>query len=328
MRGAATSGSTSSCWPGWPSWSSPTPCSRRDLPLRLASGWGRDEDRIRYVRRSVTAGDDSAAVTFDAVKDRLFFLRRSGTLDRLLALFGERPELRHHELADWLAAEHGAAPAECEAYVGALLQLGMVRVPCLDTEVHDGDPLRAFQRSLTALDRPWAHTLAELLDRPAAVLERYPAAGQGERAELLRALRAGLRAAQEELGERTAALPQTLLYEDVSAGTDVSAAAPPGRRPGAARCARSSGSSRPSTSRSPSGSPSRASSPPVTARAAAARTCWAWCTTSTRTSSTSTCRSRPAARPSTRAGSTCPRRTGSACRASAPLTRRGAASSA
>ncbi|WP_031152036.1 lantibiotic dehydratase [Streptomyces xanthophaeus] len=203
------------------------PVRRRDLPLRLASGWGRDEDRIRYVRRSVTAGDDSAAVTFDAVKDRLFFLRRSGTLDRLLALFGERPELRHHELADWLAAEHGAAPAECEAYVGALLQLGMVRVPCLDTEVHDGDPLRAFQRSLTALDRPWAHTLAELLDGPAAVLERYPAAGQGERAELLRALRAGLRAAQEELGERTAALPQTLLYEDVSAGTDVSAAAPP-----------------------------------------------------------------------------------------------------
>ncbi|WP_412075071.1 lantibiotic dehydratase [Streptomyces xanthophaeus] len=202
------------------------PVRRRDLPLRLASGWGRDEDRIRYVRRSVTAGDDSAAVTFDAVKDRLFFLRRSGTLDRLLALFGERPELRHQELADWLAAEHGAPPAECEAYVGALLQLGMVRVPCLDTEVHDGDPLRAFQRSLAALDRPWAHTLGALLDGAAEALERYPAAGQSERAELLRALRSGLRAAQEELGERGAALPQTLLYEDVSAGRDVRAATP------------------------------------------------------------------------------------------------------
>ncbi|MFD3699104.1 lantibiotic dehydratase [Streptomyces sp. NPDC058646] len=202
------------------------PVRRRDLPLRAAPGWGRDEDRIRYVRRSVTAGDDSAAVTFDAVKDRLFFLRRSGTLDRLLALFGERPELRHQELADWLAAEHGAPPAECEAYVGALLQLGMVRVPCLDTEVHDGDPLRAFQRALAALDRPWARTLAALLDGPAEALERYPAAGQSERAELLRALRSGLRRAQEELGEREAALPQTLLYEDVSAGRDVGAAAP------------------------------------------------------------------------------------------------------
>ncbi|MFI5669336.1 lantibiotic dehydratase [Streptomyces sp. NPDC051704] len=202
------------------------PVRRRDLPLRPAPGWGREDDRIRYVRRSVTAGDDAAAVTFDAVKDRLFFLRRSGTLDRLLALFAQRPELRHQELADWLASEHGAAPADCEAYIGALLQLGMVRAPCLDTEVHDGDPLRAFQRSLSALERPWADDLAALLDAPAAVLERYPAAGAGERAELLRGLRSGLRRVQGELGSPDAALPQTLLYEDVSAGRELPCPAP------------------------------------------------------------------------------------------------------
>ncbi|WP_030864041.1 lantibiotic dehydratase [Streptomyces sp. NRRL F-2747] len=202
------------------------PVRRRDLPLRPAPGWGREDDRIRYVRRSVTAGDDAAAVTFDAVKDRLFFLRRSGTLDRLLALFAQRPELRHRELADWLAAEHGAAPADCEAYIGALLQLGMVRAPCLDTEVHDGDPLRAFQRSLSALERPWADDLAALLDAPAAVLERYPAAGAGERAELLRGLRSGLRRVQRELGCPDAALPQTLLYEDVSAGRELACPEP------------------------------------------------------------------------------------------------------
>ncbi|MGJ3558329.1 lantibiotic dehydratase [Streptomyces sp. INA 01156] len=34
-------------------------------------GLGRDADRIRYVRHVMTAGDDSAAVTFDAVRDRL-----------------------------------------------------------------------------------------------------------------------------------------------------------------------------------------------------------------------------------------------------------------
>ncbi|MFI5999401.1 lantibiotic dehydratase [Streptomyces sp. NPDC051366] len=197
------------------------PVRRRDLPLRPASGWGREDDRIRYVRRSVTAGDDAAAVTFDAVKDRLFFLRRSGTLDRLLALFADQPELRHQELAGWLAAEHGAAQADCEAYIGALLQLGMVRVPCLDTEVHDGDPLRAFQRSLAALERPWADALAALLDGPAAVLERYPAAGSGERAELLRELRCGLHRVRAELGSPDAVLPQTLLYEDVSAGREL-----------------------------------------------------------------------------------------------------------
>lgn len=202
------------------------PVRRRDLPVRLASGWGHEEDRIRYVRRSVTAGDDAAAVTFDAVKDRLFFLRRSGTLDRLLGLFSERPELRHRELTDWLAAEQDADPADCEAYVSALLQLGMVRVPCLDTEVHSGDPLRSFQRSLASLERPWADRLAALLEAPAEALAGYPAAGHAERAGLLRALRTGLRRVQEELGAPDAALPQTLLYEDVSAGREIPCPAP------------------------------------------------------------------------------------------------------
>lgn len=197
------------------------PERRRDLPLRLASGWGHEDDRIRYVRRSVTAGDDTAAVTFDAVKDRLFFLRRSGTLERLLGLFAERPELRHRELTDWLAAEHAAGPEECEAYVSALLQLGMVHVPRLDTEVHSGDPLRSFRQALTSLDRPWADRLAALLEAPAAALAGYPAAVHAERADLLRVLRSGLRRAQEELGAPDAALPHTLLYEDVSAGDEL-----------------------------------------------------------------------------------------------------------
>ncbi|MFJ3876105.1 lantibiotic dehydratase [Streptomyces sp. NPDC090077] len=219
------------------------PVRRRDLPLRPAPGWGREEDRIRYVRRSVTAGDDTAAVTFDAVKDRLFFLRRSGTLDRLLALFAERAEgaadgdghgLRHQELADWLAAEHGAAPEECEAYIGALLQLGMVRVPCLDTEVHGGDPVRSFQRALSGLERPWADELAALLEEPARLLERYPLAGRAERRALLSDLRAALRRAQEELGAPAdAPLPQTLVYEDTSAGRDLPAALPAWAEPGA-----------------------------------------------------------------------------------------------
>ena len=46
----------------------------------------------------MTAGDDSAAVSFDAAHDRLFFLRHSGTLERMIALFrGERP-LRYAEV--------------------------------------------------------------------------------------------------------------------------------------------------------------------------------------------------------------------------------------
>ncbi|MFD8105181.1 lantibiotic dehydratase [Streptomyces microflavus] len=197
------------------------PARRADLPVAPASGWGRDDDRVRYVRRWVTAGDDDTAVTFDAVKDRLFFLRRSGTLDRLLTLFEERSGtvLRYRDLVEWLARDQGAAREECEQYLGALLDVGMVQVPCLRTEVHDTDPLRAFQGALRGLERPWADRLADRLEEPARCVERFADASADERRALLDALRAGLRAIQEEeLGVDRAKVPQTLLYEDAAAG--------------------------------------------------------------------------------------------------------------
>ncbi|MFC8729115.1 lantibiotic dehydratase [Streptomyces bacillaris] len=197
------------------------PARRADLPVAPASGWGRDDDRVRYVRRWVTAGDDDTAVTFDAVKDRLFFLRRSGTLDRLLGLFEERrgSVLRYGELVEWLARDQGAAREECEQYLGALLDVGMVQVPCLRTEVHDTDPLRAFQGALGGLERPWADRLADRLEGPARCVERFADASPEERRVLLDALRAQLRAVQEEeLGAERAKVPQTLLYEDAAAG--------------------------------------------------------------------------------------------------------------
>ncbi|NUS80617.1 MAG: lantibiotic dehydratase [Streptomyces sp.] len=197
------------------------PARRADLPVALASGWGRDDDRVRYVRRWVTAGDDDTAVTFDAVKDRLFFLRRSGTLERLLGLFEERGTLRYGELSAWLAADRDAPADEVEQYLEALLDLGMVQVPCLRTEVHDTDPLRAFQKSLRALGRPWAAQLADRLDGPIACVDGFAVAGPAERGELLRRLREGLRTVQEDLGAERARVPQTVLYEDVAAGRDV-----------------------------------------------------------------------------------------------------------
>ncbi|ARF72994.1 lantibiotic dehydratase [Kitasatospora albolonga] len=197
------------------------PARRADLPVAPASGWGRDDDRVRYVRRWVTAGDDDTAVTFDAVKDRLFFLRRSGTLDRLLALFEERRGSvpRYGELVEWLGRDRGAAREECEQYLGALLDVGMVQVPCLRTEVHDTDPLRAFQGALRGLERAWADRLADRLEGPARCVERFADASPEERRVLLDTLRAQLRAVQEEeLGAERAKVPQTLLYEDVAAG--------------------------------------------------------------------------------------------------------------
>lgn len=200
-----------------------SPALRADLPVRLASGWGSDDQRVRYVRRWVTAGDDDAAVTFDAVRDRLFFLRRSGTLDRLIALLSER-EPRYREVVDWLRTEYdGQADAElCEMYVAALLHLGMIRVPCLDTDVHTADPLRSFRDAVRGLDRSWASELADELGHAATLIEEYPGADTAGRAKLLRLLRASLSGAQRLLGTAEVSLPQTLLYEDADAGDDVS----------------------------------------------------------------------------------------------------------
>ncbi|MFD7610779.1 lantibiotic dehydratase [Streptomyces sp. NPDC059828] len=195
------------------------PARRADLPVSLASGWGRDGDRVRYVRRWVTAGDDDTAVTFDAVKDRLFFLRRSGVLERLLGHFEERETVRFAELADWLAADQDAGEEECAQYLQALLDVGMVQVPCLRTEVHDTDPLRAFQASLRDLGRPWAHTLAGRLDAAVVCVDRFGKVAPAARSALLRELRDELSDIQKELGAEKGRVPQTVLYEDVSAGS-------------------------------------------------------------------------------------------------------------
>ncbi|GFH38040.1 lantibiotic dehydratase [Streptomyces pacificus] len=194
---------------------------RADLPLALAPGWGRVDDRVRYVRRWVTSGDEDSAVTFDAVRDRLFFLRSSGTLERLIALLEDRGSLRHADLAAWLAADRGATGAEAEQYLTALLDIGMVQVPGLRTAVHDTDPLRAFQDSLCALGSDWATGLAGRLDVPLSRVDRFAAAPPGDRRELLDGLREDLQSVQSELGAGRGRVPQTVLYEDVAAGREV-----------------------------------------------------------------------------------------------------------
>ncbi|MGW0087128.1 lantibiotic dehydratase [Streptomyces sp. NPDC003393] len=195
------------------------PRRRADLPVGPASGWKLDDDRVRYVQRAVTAGDDSAPVSFDTAQDRLVFLRRQGTLDQMLALLRDHEgTLRHGDLARWLADATGADAETAGHYLTALLDLGMLQLPTLATDVHDRDPLRGFQRSLRALERPWADELAARLDATADVLARYPRADVPGRRALLTTLRTDLSALQAELGAQRPVLPRTLVYEDVSAG--------------------------------------------------------------------------------------------------------------
>lgn len=192
------------------------PDLRRDLPVAPSAGWDADADRVRFVRRTVTAGDDEAAVSFDAAKDRLFFLRRSGVLDRMLAVFQRSPGLRLGELVDWLAEDAGAPAEEADRYVGALLELGMLQLPALRTDVHDVDPLASFQAALRSVGADWAEEAAAALDAPRAAVAAYPREGPDGRRALLAGLRRDLGAVAVRLGGPPT-LPQVLLYEDVRA---------------------------------------------------------------------------------------------------------------
>ncbi|WP_030487022.1 lantibiotic dehydratase [Micromonospora chokoriensis] len=196
------------------------PQRRADLPVQAATGWRNDEDRVRFVRRWVTTGDDNAAVTFDAASDRLYFLQRTGVLERMLRMMESTPGVRFGQLAEWLGATERASADECDRYLAALLHLGMIQFPVLLTDVHSRDPLRAFQEALRAIERPWADELADGLTEPISCVDRYALAGHTERRELLGRLRASLHEVQISLGDEAATLPRTLLYEDVRAGAE------------------------------------------------------------------------------------------------------------
>ncbi|MBM9506975.1 lantibiotic dehydratase [Streptomyces sp. KK5PA1] len=123
--------------------------------------------------------------------------------------------LRWGDLEAWLAAETGASRAEAARYPATLLELGILQMTGLETDVHAPDPVRAFQDALRGLDRDWADAAAGRLEAVAGCVAAWRAAGSGERRALLAGLRRELLALFAELGAETPVLPQTLLYEDV-----------------------------------------------------------------------------------------------------------------
>jgi hypothetical protein len=193
---------------------------RGDLLVSPASGWNADDDLVRYVRRSRDVGGDDTAVSFDAARDRLYFLRRSGALEALLGRLRDQGSARHRDLVALLADRYGATPGDAEHYLSTLIQLGILQLTGLDIDVHAPDPVRDFQHALRAVARPWADRVADLLDGPISLLERYPDGDLTTRRGLLADLRRDLTAVLDALGAPDASLPQTLLYEDVRARED------------------------------------------------------------------------------------------------------------
>jgi len=203
---------------------------RGDLPMVLSPGLRQDPERVRYVRRWITTGDDSAPVSFDAIQDGLFYLRRSGLLDGLTGLLQGGGAWRCADLTAWLRQQTRADPQRCDEYVSILLRLGVLQIDGFAVDVHTPDPLRQLRDFLTTLHRPWAGELALRLATPIALVEAFRDGGLPERRTAMHALQEALRDIQHGLGAASVSLPQTLLYEDCRIDGDLSMPAGSWRR--------------------------------------------------------------------------------------------------
>ena len=187
---------------------------RQDLPVTLVNGWTADTQRIRYVRREVTTGDDTAAVSMDAVNEAMFFLRRSNGLVLLLKQFTESNELRYRDLLDRFTEVTGTPREQCDNYLATLLRLGLLSVPALAVDIHSPDPVRSFAESVRRIGTGWAGDLAEGLFELSDAVRRYRGSSLGEKRTCLTRLRELLDGVSDRLGFTGLSFPQTLLYED------------------------------------------------------------------------------------------------------------------
>lgn len=183
-----------------------------DLPVRLTTGLRADHERVRYVRREQTFGDDDEAVTLDTLHESLFYLPGHDILSNVLVVLSEDSTVRLGDLLDRLTTR-GKARDEVEAYLAHLLRLGLLVTPSLHVDIHEPDPVGGFTRRLRALDRPWAEAFAGKLDAVSDAVGRYAGAGLPERRSLLASIRATL--SDDPVPVRA---PRTILYEDVTVG--------------------------------------------------------------------------------------------------------------
>nr|WSX77861.1 lantibiotic dehydratase family protein [Streptomyces sp. NBC_00899] len=195
-----------------------SPEVRRDLPLRATSGTQVRRDRVRYLRKLRGAnGDADAAVTLDAVHERLFFLPGGDALTDVLTMFEGGATLRFADAVRRLCEMDARRPEpEVERYLAQLLRLGLLVVPDLHLDIHDPDPVGSYQRGLRRLETQWADELAVLVERMGADVLRFAEGELSQRRELLARVGESVAEAHRALGRDDVPVLRTLVYEDTT----------------------------------------------------------------------------------------------------------------
>lgn len=190
------------------------PGRRGDLPVSVSPGLRKDANRLRYVRRWVTQGDDDAAVSFDSIKDGMFHLRRVGLLDQLIERLGEHSHWRWSDLTAWLGEATQASPDHVEEYLVVLSGLGVIQTDGFAVGVHTRDPVQRIREVSATLGLPWADSLADDLAELEELIDASRDRGVQRRREARRQLRDAVIDIQAGLGAESPSVPQTLAYED------------------------------------------------------------------------------------------------------------------
>ena len=191
---------------------------RRVLPLRIKEGWELHDDRVRYLRRTITISEMTGPQTMDVVKESIFYLPLSPTLMRLLELLGRDGAGRLEELALALVGEGDGEEdvRKIEEFLVHLLRLDLLVVPELRVPAHRPDFLAEYAARLSAFDGATVGEVAAALHRIDSLVGEYAEGSVAERRAIQKAIRQEVADCYRLLGAGEEHVPHTLLYEDAT----------------------------------------------------------------------------------------------------------------
>jgi hypothetical protein len=189
---------------------------RRDLSVRMVSGWALMLEQLRYVRRSVIPmQDDDSPIAVDTVHEHLFNLPSGVTMNSILELLPAGEDRVFSALAASLHERNGQnSRDEVERYLAQLLRLGVLVTPATQVDIHASDPLLEFERGVRSIDADWAIRLADNLATVRNLIKEYEAGTVKRRRATLSDLRHLMVWIYESLSEDPGTPSKTLLYED------------------------------------------------------------------------------------------------------------------
>ncbi|HVB25159.1 MAG TPA: lantibiotic dehydratase [Ktedonobacteraceae bacterium] len=193
---------------------------RKELPVCLTSGWWRQGNRIKYLRRrkDVEEIDENAPTILDIIHENIFYLPAGRIQEEILEILSEGRTAKVGDLVVELCARGAGrrSEREVEAYLFRLLRLGFLLVPNLQLDIHHENPLTRYSCGLVDMQTPLTDRLADELGVVERLVAAYGTAPLETRRELLAAVKRQIKQCYALLGQADMQLPRTLIYEDTT----------------------------------------------------------------------------------------------------------------